>query len=500
MHVIHSQNSEDAKSGETAALLERVRSLTEAKQALERDLQAERSSRETDIARLDVTNAELAAASSALKQDVEIKAREAQVLGLKLQETEREKVRAVRESEDAEERLRSVNNDYAKAMDDLQKAESKSSSVQVRLEELTSELTYAQSQSQEAEVKLQDIERAHENLQTAYQTMETDYQHVRTAYTNLQNAVGEKEQLLRHHRSEADADRAVLENRAANLEEALEAERKEVEKLKEKLALSEAEKKGVQMELDKEKVARRAEVAAKEDAIRRADTESKQKEEASRESARKDEAHQATITSLKVQHDEVDALKGKLVEALTCAKDLRNSNHRLLSSLAAETPLSSSKLIVPDPALANVELVPSSEPVDPNEIDTLLASLKSFDRGALGEAVRRKVDALATLTRKWQKECKVYRDRAQKSALAAGEKIAFRKYVLHSSGLRPIFIVDLHEGVMNVSVLRWATWVSSCLPATRWLRSGRLSMSAPPTFFSSPRGQSLNRSKPESGS
>ena len=61
------------------------------------------------------------------------------------------------------------------------------------------------------------------------------------------------------------------------------------------------------------------------------------------------------------------------------------------------------------------------------DIDELLRELEQVTHVPLTEAIRNKMDGMTTLTKKWVKEAKAYRERAHRAANGANDKIAFRQ-------------------------------------------------------------------------
>lgn len=126
-------------------------------------------------------------------------------------------------------------------------------------------------------------------------------------------------------------------------------------------------------------------------------------------------------------------------KALRLAKALHDFNVATASSLAL-APASLSKEEPP------TRPTPSPRPPSPawdsldaaslhRESDALEAQRPSVTE-SVTTAIDRKVVELNANTRKWQKECKAYRDRAKAAVAASGEKIAFRQCVPSLSAMR----------------------------------------------------------------
>lgn len=225
-------------------------------------------------------------------------------------------------------------------------------------------------------------------------------------------AIAEKDRLLRDHRSEAELDRAVLEKEAAEAHKGTLAKEQELEDARRHGRLLEEAINGLKEQIGRwEKV-----VQAKEDDlvdIRKAVEDVKAEKE------------KALVDAEKDLRRMTDLARG----AVTLAGRLRDENDKITAILNTPPPAKAdggSSEVDKAAVDAFVPAVPALDYVS-GDLDDLLAELEKYNHDTLTDAVKNKVDGLTSVTKKWVKEAKAYRERAHRATSGANDKIAFRK-------------------------------------------------------------------------
>ncbi|BGP47932.1 oligomeric, coiled-coil, peripheral membrane protein [Rhodotorula kratochvilovae] len=386
------------------ALEAQVRVLEEGKDVLERQLQAERSAREEDVAQLE---ARASAAESAAAQ-----AREArQALERERDDAEGARADAAAALVGAEERLA----DEADRRDAAEREVGSARAAEAELKKQWSALdlshTRVQGELGAARVEL-------ERVKAALAEQEAEANAARDAQKALALVVAEKDRLLRDQRSEAELDRAVLEKEADELRTRLAAREKDVEQARARTRTLEEIVEGL-----REQVARWEKVAhAKEEDV---DAVKREVEDARREKEK-------GIVDVQKELIRVTALAR---DAVTLAGRMRDENNNIAHILNTPPPSkgegSTTEL---DKAVQVPSPTPQAAPVVPpldyaaGDLDELLRELKAYTHDSLTDAVKNKVDSLTSVTKKWVKEAKAYRERAHRAASGANDKIAFRNF------------------------------------------------------------------------
>jgi len=123
--------------------------------------------------------------------------------------------------------------------------------------------------------------------------------------------------------------------------------------------------------------------------------------------------------------------------AVIIAAKLRDENDNITRALNTPPPPKPDSSATTELDKA-VQLPSSTSPPPPTvpsldyascDIDELLRELEQVSHVPLTEAIRSKMDGMTTLTKKWVKEAKAYRERAHRATSGANDKIAFRQYV-----------------------------------------------------------------------
>ncbi|GAA6064622.1 hypothetical protein JCM10212_006067 [Sporobolomyces blumeae] len=352
-------------STQLALLESQVRQLEETNEALSRQLQSERSSHEELVTKLE-NRCSIAEGE---------------------REKEKERVRNVeRERDDRNRKMRAAEEERDRSKHELDKLRVEVDEMQDRLEETTEAL------------------RSEED--------KTD---------QLRRTLGEKDKEIKAVRHEAELDRAVLEKELEDLRRTVETKARELERGAGRNKTLEEIADGLRTQIARwEKV-----VQEKDEAI----------ETTKRELAETRQDKEKGIVD--VQKELVKARR-QARAALVIAGKLRDENDTITRALNAPPPPK------PDSSTAG-ELERAAQPTSPapetpldssppsldyasGNIDELLRELEQVTHVALTDAIRNKMDGLTTLTKKWVKEAKAYRERAHRATNGASDKIAFRHF------------------------------------------------------------------------
>ncbi|TNY19397.1 hypothetical protein DMC30DRAFT_400574 [Rhodotorula diobovata] len=387
-----------------AELEAQVRQLEEGKEALERQLQAERSTREEEVAQLE-------SRASAAESTVEQLRSARDALERERDDAEAGRADAAAALVSAEERLADESDRRDAAEREAASARTAEMELKRQWSALDASHTRVQGELGTARVEL-------ERAQTELSEQSSAVQAARDAQKELTLVVAEKDRLLRDQRSEAELDRAVLEKQVDELRKRLAARDKDVELAQGRTKTVEGIVEGL-----REQVARWEKVAhAKEedvDAIKR-----------EIDDARRDK--EKGIVDVQRELVRMSALAR---EAVTLAGRMRDENNNIAHIL--NTPPSSKgdasaaeldkAVQVPSPA-SQEDAPPPPLDYASGDLDELLHVLQAYSHDSLTDAVKNKVDSLTSVTKKWVKEAKGYRERAHRAASGASDKIAFRNF------------------------------------------------------------------------
>ena len=273
------------------------------------------------------------------------------------------------------------------------------SALEMEVELTRLRATKAQESVQELQTRYDILE---SELSTALVSLSTTTNRLQSAESmvkTLATSNQEKERKFRDQQIESELDRAGLENELRELHGTLEERRAEVDRTKEGIALGFEATKLLERKID------RLEVDL---------------------STRKGEKV-ALDQEMSGKVEDLRLMRKTAREAMSIAGELRMENLDIINALTAK----------PDPTLTTPSDPPppaptlTAAPIDfeNGDLDDLLMRMRAYEKRSLTEAVKGKVESLTILTRKWQKECKNYRDRAHRATSGASEKIAFRKCV-----------------------------------------------------------------------
>jgi autophagy-related protein 11 len=428
----------DQDAGEIASQLkstivaheERIQSFQITIVDLERQLTTERIKHDEEFVRLNQQNRELAANRDIEATDLIEQRNKIISLKAKLREVELEKVSGRREREkdmkESQKVLEEMNQQLLRGEESLQHQISCTDDINRQLESSRATAQDLARQAQDVESKYShlcsdnskiqwDLSRARNDLSE----LEDRLQSTESTRLNLTSTLVEKERYIRSQREESDLDRALLEKElndartiASKREEELHLSKSTILSLEETIAQL-RDQLAQQSEVQQEQTSKLSELESTQE------VEKRERDKSSRDQKR--ELDRTTIIAR---------------SALIIASELREERIALLTALSAGP--SSSKSEAPTPSEPSPSLPPPEFTLE--SLDELLASVKVYERNALGEAVKSKIESLKILTKKWQKECKSYRERAHRAAAAlaaasttlttspsVSEKIAFRK-------------------------------------------------------------------------
>jgi autophagy-related protein 11 len=253
-----------------------------------------------------------------------------------------------------------------------------------------------------------------ENLETQIQTARSECEEVNRALKNtnmekdrlLRLQANEHDRIIRDHIAEADGDRAVLEHQFSELRAQLEDTERQLKEARSQTELTNADAMGLREEL--QRVEHELREARHIERILRDDL-------TAGRSSQSDYEHRLENS-------------GRLVaQMLDVAIAFRNSHCKALSLVHNLTshPSSSKHAPLTESTFTSSQRHGQSagaqadepSPIDPSDLLGALESLRAFDHDHFLEAVAR----TGSIIRKWQKQCKEYRERAK-------GKISFRNF------------------------------------------------------------------------
>lgn len=368
----------------------RLHALEELNEQLTRDLQAERTGKEEELAQLNHEKSELAAARLAREKEL---AKAQDELTNTRAEAERKELVAQEDARRSADIARKAEQVVAKR---LAEVEERHSSLQAEHVTRSGELAQARTLVQELEAAIKNVESSQRDL-------------------NL--VVAEKERLLRDQRGEAELDRAVLERELEDLRATIQRKDQEVEAGVVRVTTLEEVVGGLRAQVARWETA----TAEKESEVGAA------KEEIERVRQEKE------VGIVEVKRELIKAEKVAR-QALKAAGELKDENGKIIALLAATPTPSKGESSTENAEVADVVPLPADEAAsvppldfDGADLEELLAEIQKYSADPLADAVKSKVESLTQTTKKWIKEAKSYRERAHRSAGTASDKIAFRK-------------------------------------------------------------------------
>lgn len=356
--------SVNVSAGDNSAL----KALEEQRMELERDLQSERSAREQDVAELTMKNAAVQRACDELEQ--------------KLADKEAEAREGIDRAAAAEQRLVAKNTEleaYRKQMDDDKQ------SMERKLSDLTLENSRLQQENR--------------RLTSSLATTEGRVEDLLVREATLMESVADKERELRDYRTEAELDHATLEEQLAERD-------RRFRDLQAQTDLQTAKHadatKGLQMQL------------------------SEKAEELSRVTATSREQEKL----LEDQKSSASRTQSEIIELLAALRCVMTPLHATINTFAVDkipmAPVASSSA----PPAKDTQLASLTEAVDLSMPSTTLQDA-SWRLRLLNtrpaELAQAKMQACLDQTKKWQKECKKYKERADRAVASSKEKLSFRR-------------------------------------------------------------------------
>ncbi|KAG5646740.1 hypothetical protein DXG03_002422 [Asterophora parasitica] len=269
---------------------------------------------------------------------------------------------------------------------------------------------------EEQAVNLRNLEGARargEDLEAQIQALRSESEEVHTALKDskeekdrlLRAQACEHERAIRDHLAEADGDRAVLERQFAELEAVQERTNHQIKDLRAEVEIAHADAVGLRDELQR---------------VERELREARHVERLLRDDVRVGQVS---------QHDFEQRLEDGsrlIAQILDVAISFRNSHVKALHSaqiMVAHPSASKQSTNLADSMFSTgmrhsvIAQLDEPSPIDPSDPATALETLREFDHDVFLEAITKSGSTI----RKWQKQCKEYRERAK-------GKISFRNF------------------------------------------------------------------------
>ncbi|KDE06625.1 hypothetical protein MVLG_03120 [Microbotryum lychnidis-dioicae p1A1 Lamole] len=446
-----------ARTQEVEELKGKIRSLEEAKLEVERELQRERSSHEEEVVQLNLLVGQATAGKEAHRAQLE-------ALRAEMRKEREERRKEVAKWEKAEREARRDKEEEARrAMDEAR-------SFRAREDELDLLLKAARKGEDDLKDRVADLDRRHLTLSSDHEGVRGELDRAKSTIEELENAikvsettcrdltvvVAEKERKLRDQSNEAELDRAVLEKEMQDLRATIERHQVERERAAARESTLEEIASGLREQVERWTLlaaTRETElVQAKGDVDSQRGERERALIEANRELAKATAAARMAIKLAARMKQETEQVTSLLRSTSASQKvewspeNVDGANIDLAGSVAA-----------PDRSVAGT----MSESVDyeQGKIEDLIAELSKIEKigdnkDSLTDAVRSKIDALSSATKKWIKEAKAYRERALKAQTVAADKIAFRNFAIGDLAL----FLPTRDSAIPV----WAAFNVSC--------------------------------------
>lgn len=354
---------------------EAYQALEEKRMRLERDLQAERSAREAEVAALSVKNSEL---ERQVAEHMESKATLA--------------ARHKQEQIDVAEDHKSKVNEFHTEIERLTE----------RTSHLAGESTMHSNEASRLREQLQDAEEDTEDLRKRLAEEEARSDQLEKRKHDLLQALNEKDRLLRDHRTESELDRATLEKELAEAKERLD-------------------------NIERENA---AQVASLESDIQRLQAKSSTQESDNAELQTMCDERGRSISTMRAEALATNAKVMTLVGLCQvfysqCEGFLRHFVREEVPKAPASgnsTTLSRSKA----PA-ANFR-PDDNRSFDSASLERAIAYMESRQPSDMWEMARAQCEYCLFETKNWQKQCKRYKERMDKAIATSKDKIAFRSF------------------------------------------------------------------------
>lgn len=386
-------------------------SLTAEAANLRSALQGAESVTDTTAERTSTLERELRAAHAQISSDAEtrriLEARNAELL----EDTKKQRSTLADALADATDQARRAD----KAIQELSQVEAEYQDVKVleerhalRIATLLEDQTTTLRNLEEARSKGEDLKTQIESVYSESEGMRRALEEAKKEKDRLLRAqASEHDRIIRDHIAEADGDRAVLEHQFSEYKAAVETSEKKFKDARSQAEVALADAKALREELQR---------------IQRELRETKHAEAALRADLRDGRASQSGYEQ---RIEENDRLIAQLLDA---AIQFRDSHVKAVATAltlgshpASGKPQSvvnaADSIIVPHPRHAVLGLQDEPLPIDPSDPQAALEVLRAVDHDHLLDVVNK----AGSTIRKWQKQCKEYRDRAK-------GKISFRNF------------------------------------------------------------------------
>ena len=263
-------------------------------------------------------------------------------------------------------------------------------------------LDEARSRGEDLETQIQQARKESDELQRALSEAGKDKDRL------LRAQASEHDRLLRDHIAEADGDRAVLEHQHLELQAALENTERQLKDARAQVEMANSDAMGLREELQR---------------VEHEVREARHIERILREDLREDRVSRADF---EVQLENSTRL---IAQILDVALRFRESHVKALAAAQAMTihPGSSKTAAAVSASLSESSFsalrrgvtnhLDEPSPIDPSDPAAALEILRTFDHDQFMEAIQK----TGSTIRKWQKQCKEYRERAK-------GKISFRNF------------------------------------------------------------------------
>ncbi|KAF8903289.1 hypothetical protein CPB84DRAFT_1814678 [Gymnopilus junonius] len=404
-HISQSRRrSNEAEEKIIQELAEELRMTQEAKALQEHQLQEDKTSLQTEIRNLSATVVEerstrLERELSQVRAQMESEAVARRILEERNAELRIEIARALA---DATEQTRQAERAEFEEMKQLEKrnADKVSSLMEEQAKNLR-HLEEARARGEDLELQIQAVRSEGEDLQRELKEASEKKDKL------LRDQLSEHDRRLRDHIAEANVDRAVLDRQFSELQAVLEHKELELKDLRGDLEVANADANGLRQELlrvELELKAARTTIQVLRDDIKAGRASQHDFEQ------RIENSNRLTAQILDVAIN----FRNSHVKALHVAQAMSShpSSARHAGNNLAESAFSLSG------GRHNIIGQPDEpEPIDPSDPTSALDTLREFDHDHFLEAVNK----TGSTIRKWQKQCKEYRDRAK-------GKISFRNF------------------------------------------------------------------------
>ncbi|PLW08793.1 hypothetical protein PCASD_23065 [Puccinia coronata f. sp. avenae] len=313
-------------------------------------------------------------------------------------------------------------NERISQLEDELKARSKA------LQETERQVTSARATADDATRELHDLEARHRDHISDHEIVLNRLQQSRDRCTELERGLGEYQNRHQTLSTQVENQTQLMESRAREAEELKERMEKDISELnarleEEKQQNSNLQNKVNQQEIEIAHITQQSKLLTEAHAA----AESRWKEETMTSTTCLEKHCLKAVQALKGYQQVHRTVKSKIANMPRPGSSQKSSVAPALNTIAQTQPgeatTSSDNAAAVDPT--QEEELPS--PLSP-EFEALLQSLLQFDHESMVDIVQQKLDQLSGSIRKWMKDCKGYRERANRSQEHAQVKITFRDF------------------------------------------------------------------------